>query len=227
MGLQLASLGKKSNEQSGRAIVARQREGDVANFAYYDNLARALRYAGRVLVDLIPKIYDTPRIVRILNRDGTDKFVPVNQHFEEQGKQQLFDLTVGKYDVQVSIGPSYTTQREESASNIFEFMKVVPASGPLMADLLVKNMDWPGADQIQKRLKLLLPPQIQADEAQEGEKPPAQPPPPPEQILAQKKLEGEAKQAEIQAEILFTQLQRLKAGLPMDPPPPQRETKSE
>ena len=225
-GLQLASLGKKSNEQSGRAIVARQREGDVANFAYYDNLARALRYAGRVLVDLIPKIYDTPRIVRILNRDGTDKFVPVNQEFEEQGKQQMFDLTVGKYDVQVSIGPSYTTQREESAANIFEFLKVNPAAAPLISDLLVKNMDWPGADEIEKRLKLLLPPQIQQQDNPE-EPPPQQPPPPPEQMFASKKLEAEAKQAEIKAEIMFTQLQRLKQGLPMDPPPPQRETKSE
>lgn len=164
-GLQQASLGQKSNEKSGRAILARQREGDIANFVYYDNLGRAMTYCGKILIDLIPKIYDTARVLRIFNEDGSEKFVPVNQPTEEPGPngqmiQKIYDLTVGKYDVVVSIGPSYTTQRDEAAGMMMEFLKVVPMAGPVIADLVAKNMDWPGAEEITERLKKLLPPQL-------------------------------------------------------------------
>lgn len=162
-GLQQASLGQKSNEKSGKAILARQREGDISNFVYYDNLGRAMTYCGKILLDLIPKIYDTARIVRLIKEDGSSEFVPVNQPTEAKDEngiaiQKIYDLTVGKYDVVVSIGPSYTTQRDESASMMMEFLKVVPMAGPVIADLVAKNMDWPGADEITKRLKALLPP---------------------------------------------------------------------
>ncbi len=211
-GLQLASLGKKSNEKSGRAIIARQREGDVANYAYYDNLGRALRYAGRVLVDLIPKIYDTARIIRIVNPDNTEKTVPINQPFEnQQGVQQIYDLTVGKYDVVVSIGPSYTTQREEAVENMLRFIEAMPQAAPLIADLLAKNMDWPGAQQFEKRLKLLLPPQIQG----EAGVPPAPPTPPdPMQILAMRGAAAEVQGKELENKKLFYEAQRSERGEP-------------
>ncbi len=234
-GLQLASLGKKSNEKSGRAIIARQREGDVANYTFYDNLARAMKYSGKVLVDLIPKIYDTPRVVRILNRDGTDKFVPVNQKFKEPGPdgqaiEKIYDLSVGKYDVVVSIGPSYTTEREESAENMMTFMQALPGVAPMIADLVVKVMDWPGADSLEKRLKMLLPPNLQ-QEAGNGSPPPKPAPPDPMMIMAQqkmqmemhkgqmeiKKVELEAQGQSLENEILFEKLQRIKKGLPESP----------
>ncbi len=224
-GLQLASLGKKSNEKSGRAILARQREGDVANYAFYDNLARSMRYSGRIIVDLIPKIYDTPRILRILNRDGSDKFVPVNQPIPMQGPNgeamsKVFDLTVGKYDVVVSIGPSFSTEREEAAENMIAFINAIPAAGPLVADLLAKNMDWPGADEIEKRLKLLLPPQLQTPATGTGGGPPPPPPAPspdPMAIMAMKKAEAEAQGASLAVEEKFHRLQRLKRGEPTEP----------
>jgi hypothetical protein len=225
-GLQLASLGKKSNEKSGRAIMARQREGDIANFAYYDNLARAMRYAGRVLIDLIPKIYDTPRIVRILNRDGTDKQVPINQSFiDVDGISKIFDLTVGKYDVVVSIGPGYNTQREETAEKLIEFLQAVPQAGPLVADLVAKNMDWEGSDELEKRLKLLLPPQLQ--DGNNGKPPP----PNPQDIMAMekfkvdmmkiqmetKKMEEESKGVAIENEEKFIRVQRMREGKTPEP----------
>jgi hypothetical protein len=215
-GLQQASLGMKSNEKSGRAILARQKEGDVGAFAFHDNLARALMYQGKVLLDLIPHIYDTPRILRILGRDGSDKFVPVNQPVVEQGPngqemQKIYDLTVGKYDVVVSIGPSYTTERDEAATNMLEFMKVVPAAGPLVADIFAKNLDFPGSDEIEKRLKLLLPPQLQQGAGGNG--PPAPPPPPdPMQQIAMREQASKVQGQELKNEQLFNQMQREKDG---------------
>lgn len=179
-GLQPPSLGKKSNERSGKAVLAKQRQGDVANVAYYDNLARALRHCGRILVDLIPRIYDTARVVRILNDEGADKFIPVNQPVQmADGQVRVFDLTVGKYDVVATIGPSYSTQREEAAENMIMFLQTVPEAGPLIADLVAKNMDWPGAAEFEKRLRALLPPQIAATIGDNGGGPPPPPPQPP------------------------------------------------
>lgn len=164
-GLQQANLGQKSNEKSGRAILARQREGDIANFAYHDNLGRAMTYCGKILLDLIPRIWDTARVARLIEVDGSERFVPVNQPTQVEQPdgstvEKIYDLTTGKYDVVITIGPSYSTQRDEAATMIMEFMKVVPAVGPLVADLVAKNMDWPGAQEISDRLKSMLPPQV-------------------------------------------------------------------
>ena len=204
-GLQQASLGKESNEKSGRAIMARKMEGDIANFSYYDNLGRGLRYAGTVLVDLIPKIYDTPRILRILGEDDSVEQVPVNQLMidEKTGMEQIFDLTVGKYDVIVSIGPSYESQREEAADGMLNFLNAMPPEARMiLADLVVKNLDWPGADEFEKRLKMLLPPGMAGDG--EGGPPPSAPPPPDPAMIQQ----GMMGQADLESKLLDNRRKR-------------------
>ena len=114
-----ASLGMTSNERSGKAILARQREGDVGTYHYVDNLARAIRHVGRQLVDLIPKIYDTERIARIIGEDGEPSTVKMNPMQEEPVKKivnqegividKIYNPSVGKYDVRVITGPGYAT----------------------------------------------------------------------------------------------------------------------
>lgn len=210
-GMQLASLGKKSNEKSGKAILARQREGDVGNFVYYDNLGRSMKFAGKVILDLIPKTYDSARIIRVLNPDSSEKTVAINQPFPgPDGKPRVFDLTVGKYDVVVSVGPSFTTQREEAAASMMEFIAAVPAAGPLIGDLLAKNLDWPGSQTIAKRLKALLPPALQTGE--DGQ-PPAPPPPPDPmmvkaQMLQMKQVEAETQKKALEAEKMFHEVRK-------------------
>lgn len=188
-GIYDASLGNRSNETSGIAIRQRQSEGDVANFHYVDNLTTAITHEGRILVDLIPKIYDRPgRVVRILGEDGSEKSVPVNAPFQRQQGNgppilnpgqfdpreltKLYDLGAGRYDVAVNVGPSYATKRQQSADSMLQFAQIAPQMVPMYADLLVKAMDWPGADAIADRIR---PPGI----PQEGE------PPIPPQALAQ------------------------------------------
>lgn len=158
-GIYDASLGARSNEVSGIAIEKRQQEGDVSNFVYSDNVARAIRYTGRILLDLIPKVIDKDALVRVMNEDGTDKIERVNAEYidENSSERKIFDLSKGKYDARVIVGPSYTTQRQEAANTMLELMKVIPDAAPLIADLAVKNMDIPGNDVISKRLQVLLP----------------------------------------------------------------------
>lgn len=180
MGLHDASLGARSNETSGKAIMARQREGDISTFHYIDNLNRAIRHAGRILVDLIPKVYATPRVLRILGPDGTAQAVPANQPFMAQEQdasgevrqvEKIYNLTTGRYDVTVKAGPSFTSRREEAATQMIELIRAYPDAAPVIGDLLAKNLDWPGADEIAERLKKMLPAQLQGEspEAQQAQ----------------------------------------------------------
>ena len=150
IGIYDAGLGQRSNETSGRAINARQRESDTANFHYADNLAHSLTHAGRILVDLIPKIYDTQRTIRIMGEDDAEDFVEINQvtHAEDGEPILLNDLSHGRFDVRVSVGPSYATKRIESAESMMAFAQANPQAAPLIADLIAKNSDWPGADKM-------------------------------------------------------------------------------
>lgn len=168
MGIYDASLGARSNETSGRAILARQREGDVSTFHFIDNLARAIRHTGRILIDLIPTVYTGERIIRVLGPEGDDpKNVPLGKPTQtEEGMEKVFDLTIGKYDLTVETGPSFTTRREEAAAQMTELLRVYPAAAPVIGDLLAKNLDWPGADEIAKRLQAMLPPQVKGQDPQ-------------------------------------------------------------
>ena len=178
MGMYNASVGAPSNEKSGKAILARQREGDVSSFHYHDNLARSIRHTGRILVDLIPKIYDTKRVIRILGEDGkpeTVMFDPDMQSPSQQSRTQdgsplmLYNPTIGKYDITVSTGPSYTTKRQEAAETQMQMIQAAPNLMPIVGDIMIRNMDWPQADQIADRLKAMLPPPIKELEQQPDE----------------------------------------------------------
>lgn len=173
-GIHDASLGNQGNEKSGKAIIARQRQGNIATFAYIDNLSRAISHAGRILVDLIPKIYDTERIVRTLGLDGKEKPVSINTlvYDEETGQYVLSnDLSVGKYDVVVETGPSYSTKRAEASESMVQLMQALPQVGQVASDLIVKAMDWPGSDDIAKRLEKSLPPGLAEKEGEEAPDP--------------------------------------------------------
>jgi hypothetical protein len=184
IGLYDASLGARSNETSGKAILMRQREGDVSTFHYIDNLNRALRHGGRVLLDLIPKVYATSRVIRVLGQDGQAASVAIGPQAALGGAsgacggapaaagqlkavEKVYDLTVGKYDVTVQAGPSFTSRREEAANQMIELIRAYPAAAPVIGDLLAKNLDWPGADEVAQRLAALLPTQAKGGDPQE------------------------------------------------------------
>jgi hypothetical protein len=169
-----ASLGMTSNERSGKAILARQREGDIGTYHYVDNLARAIRHIGRQLVDLIPKIYDTERIARIIGEDGEPDTVKMNPMQEEPVKritdqegnliEKIYNPAVGKYDVRVITGPGYATKRQEALESMAQLLQGNPQLWQVAGDLFVKNMDWPGAQDLAKRFKKTIDPKVLADD---------------------------------------------------------------
>ena len=215
MGIYKAGLGAPSNERSGIAQKERKRESDTGTFAFIDNLTRALTEAGKIFVDIIPKIYDAKRVIRIKNLDETEQFVMINGKIEggdvkkygipektEEGA--FYDLKVGKYDVQVTTGPSHATQRREASEGMIDFVEAVPDTGPVIMDLIADVQDWPGKEKLVKRLKKMLPPEMRDKEEGEEEEQEQEPPPPPtpaEQIEMQK-LEIEAEKLRVEMEKL-------------------------
>jgi hypothetical protein len=169
-GIYDASLGGRSNETSGIAIQRRNQQAQTSNFHFIDNLTRSLRHAGRILVDLIPKIYDTARTARIIGDDDEQRVVRINDpEFVEKGEQRLYAMDAGKYDVTVSVGPSYASKRQEAVASMLELSKSIPAIGQAAPDLIVKSMDLPGAPELAERLKKTLPPGMADDP--KGQKP--------------------------------------------------------
>ena len=162
-------MGEQDNEKSGRAILAQQRKGDTANFAYIDNIARAIKWTGRIIIDLIPKIYDAARVVSVMGSDGSKKLERINQVVMQKGEPKNIDLTVGKYDLVVTQGASYATKRIEALNSMVEIARVNPAIMQIAGDLIIKAMDWDGADEIAERMKKMLPPQLQDHEGEDGE----------------------------------------------------------
>lgn len=156
-GIHDANLGARGNETSGKAISLRQNEGDVGTFVYIQNLSYAIEQAGRILIDIIPQIYDTERIVRVLGEDDSEEVVVLNQpsgKMDEEGNPIMVnDITIGRYDVVVSTGPSFSTKRLEAAESMMAFVQAFPQVAQVAGDLIVKAMDWPGADMIAERLE--------------------------------------------------------------------------
>lgn len=166
IGMYRANLGAPSDETSGRAINARQREGDTANYHYIDNLSRSIEQLGRIIVDMIPRIYDTQRVARITGDDGSVDSVQINPEMQ-QAKQKTADAlvinpSVGQYDVRVRVGPSYTTLRQESAEAIGQILQGNPNAFAVLGPEWAKMQDWPNAEKVSKMLLAMAPPQVQA-----------------------------------------------------------------
>lgn len=167
LGIYDAGLGARSNETSGIAINARKRESDVSTFHFIDNLSRAIRHTGRILLDLIPEVYSAPRIIRVLGREGEARPIAINgaeppqqaapkpgasEADQDQAMARVYDLTAGKYDLAVEAGPSFTTEREEANQALTELIRAFPQAAPVLADLVLKTYDFPGAQEAADRI---------------------------------------------------------------------------
>jgi hypothetical protein len=155
---------------SGKALNGQQQQVDLTNFDYYDNLTRSISHIGKICLDLIPKIYDTERVMRIIGDDGKPELLTINQR--DSVGRVLNDITVGQYDVVMETGPGYNSKRQEAVDNMLPLLSAAPELMQVAGDLVFRNMDWPGADIIADRLaaanpmaqiddKSKVPPQVQ------------------------------------------------------------------
>ena len=155
-GMYKASLGAPSNERSGKAINARKTEGDVGVYHFHDNKAKSLKHNYEILIDMLPRVLDAEQIVRIMTPEDKEEMITINQSvFDQQSGKwvKIYDLSAGKFEVAVDVGASYTTQREMASQSMMELIQYAPQLAPKILDLIAKNLDWPGADDIANRLK--------------------------------------------------------------------------
>jgi hypothetical protein len=170
-----SSIGASSNERTGKAILARERQGDTGTYHYVDNLARAVRYSTRQLIDLIPKIYDTQRVARIVDQDGTVSMAKINPQQpmavntirdQQTGMvvEKIYNPGVGTYDVMITTGPSYLTKRQEAMDSMSQILQGAPQLWAVAGDLFIKNMDWPGAQEMAERFRATMDPKVLASD---------------------------------------------------------------
>lgn len=209
MGIYDPSLGAHSNETSGRAILAKERQSDVATFHFVDNMNKGIAYTGRQIVDLFPHYYDTERVLRILGEDGEQKKVTINQQVAQPHPTTgelvttiLNDASLGEYDVTCQTGPNYGTKRIEAANSMAQFMQSYPPAAALIGDLYAKTQDWPESERIADRLKVMLPPAIQA--AEQG-----QTPIPPQVMQRMQQMQQQSQQMSQHLQQVLQKLQEL------------------
>jgi hypothetical protein len=173
-----ANMGQKSNEVSGTAVDARQRQGEIATYHYIDRFSAAIRFTGRILIDLIPKIYDSNRVLKIMGEDGSQRTVQVdpnhpNAHeivqekdsdgYDPQAITAIFNPLVGEYAVEADVGPEFSTRRQETFNAIKDLLMSDAGLAPVVGDLLFKAADFPMANEIAERLRRMVPQQALSD----------------------------------------------------------------
>lgn len=167
-----ADMGAPSNERSGAAINARQRQGDNATYHFLDHQGVAIRYTGKILIDLIPKVYDTKRVVEIMAEDGTRNTVQIDpqspQALQEIAETRdeaatIFNPAVGRYEVESDVGPAFATQRQEAWNAYVQILTQNKDLVHIIGDLAFKCADFPGAEEIAERLKRMVPQQALQD----------------------------------------------------------------
>jgi hypothetical protein len=228
IGIYDASLGARSNETSGVAIKQREQQGDTGTVVYRDNFTRAVRQVGKIVIDLIPHVYDTQRTIRIMGEDGKIDLMQINQERDKAGMPilgadgqpiTLNDMAAGAYDVIAEAGNSYATKREEASESMLAFMQTMPDIAPLVGDLVAKAQDWPMADKFADRLHAALPPAILAAEKAKEQEESGQPPQPdPQQQMAQQAQEAQMKlgMADLEAKAQESQEKARKAKADAD-----------
>lgn len=213
IGMYEQSLGQKGNETSGKAITAREKQGDTATFNFVDNLARGIAMTGRIFQYAFPVYYDTQQMVQVINPDDTRKIVMINQEMPDPNNPMQAiknnDITVGKYAVTCEAGPSYATKRQETSEALMQLIQAFPPAAQVAGDLIVKSLDIADAEVISERLKLMLPPQVQQAEAAKKE---GKQPPDPQVMQQMQQQQQQLEQAKQTMDEMHKQIVDLKSG---------------
>jgi len=167
-GIYPASLGQQSNEKSGKAILARQREGDVSTSNYADTFRRALLYGGIIFQDLSKKIYDSTREIQVMSEDKKTRVVKINQKYKDPktGKVIEYDMTKGEMGVAITTGPSFTTKREEARESQLALFQAAPQAMLPALPMIIRSQDWPNSDKTADAVERGLPPELRDPESQ-------------------------------------------------------------
>ncbi len=207
-GLYPARMGNNGDEASGKAIDARTRQGSYSTYVYFNSINRAIATGGEIVNEMIPRVYDTERVMTLMMPDEGMKNVTLNKQHDDYGEQIENDIRKGTYQVRLKPGPSFEGQKEQALQSLREVIQADPTSFNLIADLYAENLPLANTLEIKNRLKTRVPPQI-IEAGKTGDMPQQQGPSPEEQAvqIQQQQAEAQAKFQQQQIQIKQAELQ--------------------
>jgi hypothetical protein len=203
-GLYPARMGQAGDEASGAAIDARTRQGSYATFVFFNSINRAVATGGEIVNEMIPRVYDSERVMTLMMPDKGMKNVTINREKDEYGESVENDIRKGTYQVRLKPGPSYEGQKEQALQSLREVLKADPTSWTLIADLFAENLPLSNTIEIKNRLKTRVAPQI-IEAGKTGEMPHEQGPTPEQQAIQVQMQQVQAQQQFQQAQIQIKQ----------------------
>lgn len=207
-GLYPARMGNNGDEASGKAIDARTRQGSYTTYVFFNSINRAIATGGAIVNEMIPRVYDTERVMALMTPDEGMKNITVNKEMDEYGEQVDNDIRKGTYEVRLKPGPSYEGQKEQALQSLRDVLAADPTAFNLIADLYADNLPLANTIEIKNRLKTRVPPEI-IEAGKTGRMPQQQGPSPEQQAiqLQQQQIQMEAQFKQKQIEIKEKELQ--------------------
>ncbi len=200
-GLYPARMGNNGDEASGKAIDARTRQGSYTTYVFFNSINRAIATGGAIVNEMIPRVYDTERVMALMTPDEGMKNITVNKETDDYGVQIENDIRKGTYEVRLKPGPSFEGQKQQALDSLREVLAADPTAFNLIADLYADNLPLMNTIEIKNRLKTRVPPQI-IEAGKTGKMPPESGPSPEQQAvqLQQQQMQQEAqfKQKELE-----------------------------
>ena len=199
-GLYPTRMGEQGNESSGVAIDARTRQGSYSTYVAFNSINRAIATGGEIVNEMIPRVYDTERVLALMTPDEGMKNITINKQADEYGERIENDIRKGSYQVRLKPGPSYEGQKQESLMSLQQVLQADPEAFKLIADLFADNLPLSNSLEIKNRLKTMVPPAI--IEAGKSGKMPQEHGPSPEQQAVQQQMQMQQQEMQFKAKEL-------------------------
>ena len=196
-GLYPSKLGQQGNEISGTAIDARTRQGSYSTYCFFNSINRAITTGGSIVNEMIPRVYDSERVITLMMPEEGMKNITINRQVDEYGELIENDIRKGTYEVRLIAGPSYEGQKAEALQSLREVLQVDPDSFKLVADLYADNLPLANNLEIRNRLKTIVPPEI-IEAGKTGKMPQENGQPTPEQMMMQQQMQIQQQEMALQ-----------------------------
>lgn len=211
-GMYPARLGQQGTEVSGAAVDARTRQGNNPTFVAFNSVSRAVAGGGKIANQMVPRVYDTERVIRLLNPMNGESLITVNKQSDEYGALIENDIRKGSFEVILQAGPSYEGQKSQALESLNGIIQADPQLFSLIADLYAENLPLANTIEIKNRLKTLVPPQI-IEAGKTGKMPPPQQQQPdPQQVLAQQDMQIKQGQLQLKQQEIQQKAQAVQAA---------------
>jgi len=214
-GLYPSRMGQQGNEISGAAIDARTRQGSYSTYVAFNSVNRAITAGGAIINQMIPRVYDTERVMSLMTPDKGRQNIVVNQQMDEFGSKIKNDLSKGSFEVRLQAGPSYEGQKAEALQSLNMVLSANPQLLNLFADLYAENLPLVNTIEIKNRLKTIVPPEI-LQAGKTGEMPKEQQRIDPAAQAAMAEAEFKKQQIDIKKQELQMKLQENQSKMEME-----------